>query len=114
VRLTAIRTTWQASYLDHNSGATLRTGREIHVPLNAEIRLELASRDYVSDFNLPDFKLRDFAAPGIPSSISFKATHPGRFRVEGGELCGRPHNEDARGWLIVEPSESFQSWIQSL
>jgi cytochrome c oxidase subunit 2 len=112
--LLAKRTTWQAAYVTPRVRARLNTGREIHVPLNAEVHLVLTSRDYVSDFKLPELKLRDFAAPGVPSSITFKATRPGRFLLEGGELCGLPHNEQGRGWLVVEDPASFESWIHRL
>jgi heme/copper-type cytochrome/quinol oxidase subunit 2 len=115
VRLMAQDTSWHASYLIPGSkGSTteLATGREVHVPLGAKVRLMLASRDYISDFTLPELGLRDFAAPGLPSEFAFNADRPGRYNVRGDELCGRPHTEKTRGWLVVEDAASFRAWIK--
>ena len=111
VRLVAEETTWRAAYLSGQQ--ELPTGREVHVPLGADVRLELTSRTYISDFRLPALGLRDFAAPGLPSEFRFRAERAGWYDVRGDELCGRPHSEDkTRGWLVVEDAESFQAWIR--
>ena len=115
VRLTAQATSWKASYLVGNPEhpTQVQTGREVHVPLKADVQLLLASRDFVSDFTLPDLGLRDFAAPGISSEIHFRADHPGRYLVRGDELCGRPYTEKSVGWLVVEAESAFQDWVHS-
>lgn len=115
VRLTAQDTSWKAAYVVGDAGQTtqLQTGREVHVPLRADVQLLLASRDFVSDFTLPELGLRDFAAPGIFSEITFRADRPGRYMLRGDELCGRPHNEKSVGWLVVEDESAFQAWVQS-
>ena len=114
VRMVAHDTTWQAAYLveaPRGGAAEVPTGREVHVPLGAEVTLALASRDYISDFALPDLGLRDFAAPGLPSAFRFRADRPGRYVLRGDELCGRPHDERSRGLLIVEDPAAFQAWL---
>jgi len=115
VRLVAEDTTWRASYLTgtrQDRGAELPTGREVHVPIGADVRLVLTSRKYISDFRLPALGLRDFAAPDLPSEFRFRAERAGRYEVRGDELCGRPHTDKSRGWLVVEDAESFQAWIR--
>ena len=115
VRLVAEDTSWQASYLlpaRHGAPTAVPTGREVHVPLGAEVRLALTSRDYISDFTLPQLGLRDFAAPELPSEFRFRADRAGRYDVRGDELCGRPHTERARGVLIVEDAPAFRAWIR--
>lgn len=115
VRLVAEGTSWHASYLvTGRNGATtaVPTGREVHVPLDADVRLALTSRDYISDFTLPQLGLRDFAAPDLPSEFRFHADRAGRYDVRGDELCGRPHTDTNRDWLVVEDAASFQAWIQ--
>ena len=110
VRLVAENTTWRAVYLTGQQ--ELPTGREVHVPLGADVRLLLTSRTYISDFRLPALGLRDFAAPDLPSEFRFRAARAGRYDVQGDELCGRPHTEKTRGLLVVEDAESFQAWIR--
>jgi len=114
VRLVAQDTSWHASYIVYQEqGVTeVPTGREVHVPLGAEVRLALSSRDYISDFRLPELGLRDFAAPDLPSEFRFRAERPGRYSVRGDELCGLPHTDRARGTLVVEDSESFRAWVR--
>jgi len=114
VRMVAHWPTWHATYLiEEPQGPVTEvpTGREVHVPLGAEVTLALSSRDYISDFSLPGLGLRDFAAPGLPSEFRFRAERPGRFTLRGDELCGRPHDERSRGWLVVEDPASFRAWI---
>jgi len=113
VRMLAHDTTWQATYVvtQPHGVAEIPTGREVHVPLGAEVVLALASRDYISDFTLPGLGLRDFAAPGLPSEFRFRADRLGRFDLRGDELCGRPHDERSRGWLVVEDPASFRAWV---
>lgn len=114
VRMVAHDTTWHAAYLVEEpagQSAEVPTGREVHVPLGAEVTLDLRSTLYISDFALPDLGLRDFAAPGLPSELRFRADRPGRYVLRGDELCGRPHDERSRGMLIVEDPAAFRAWL---
>ena len=116
VRVTAQETTWHASYLlSPRPGLTneLPTEREVHVPLGAEVSLLLASRDYIADFTLPQLGLRDFAAPGLPSEVHFRADHPGRYELRSDEFCGLPHTDKTRGSVIVEDVDAFRAWIRN-
>jgi cytochrome c oxidase subunit 2 len=114
VRLVAQDTSWHASYVLQAAQTLteLPTGREVHVPVGADVRLALTSRDYISDFKVPELGLRDFAAPDLPSEFHFRADRPGRYDVRGDELCGLPHTDRTRGTLIVEDIASFRAWIQ--
>jgi heme/copper-type cytochrome/quinol oxidase subunit 2 len=114
VRLTAENRSWHASYLLPNAAGRpieLATGREVHVPQGARVRLLLASRDFVSDFRVSALALRDFATPYLPSEMSFEAPRSGRYEVRGDEMCGLPHTDKTRGWLIVEDAASYRAWI---
>jgi cytochrome c oxidase subunit II len=109
VRILAADTSWSASY---GGPLALRAGREVHVPLGADVRLFLASRDYISIFSAPGLGLRDIAAPGLPRELRFRATTPGVFEVRGDELCGLPHTEKSRGTLVVEEARAFRDWMR--
>lgn len=114
VRMVAHWPTWNATYLiddPHGPTTEVPTGREVHVPLGAIVTVALLSPVYISDFRLPALGLRDFAAPGLPSEFRFRADRPGRYRLQGDELCGRPHDERSRGWLVVEDPASFRAWV---
>jgi len=114
VRLVAQQASWHASYVvaEPPRGTTeVPTGREVHVPLGADVTLMLASRDFISDFTLPQLGLRDFAAPDLPSELHFHADRPGRYDVRGDEFCGLPHTDKTRGWLIVEDAAAYRAWM---
>jgi cytochrome c oxidase subunit II len=115
VRLVAQDTSWHASYViqDGHRATEVPTGREVHVPLGAEVRLALSSRDYISDFRVPELGLRDFAAPELPSEFRFRADRRGRYDVRGDELCGLPHTDKTRGTLVVEDPASFRTWVRT-
>ena len=115
VRLVAEDTSWRASYLipeRHGPPTAVSTGREVHVPIGADVRFALTSRDYISDFTVPQLGLRDFAAPDLPSEFRFHADRAGRYDVRGDELCGRPHTDKTRGVLIVEDAASYRAWVR--
>jgi cytochrome c oxidase subunit 2 len=115
VRLVSQDTSWRASYLilASQGEVEVETGRDVHVPLGADVRLTLASRDYISDFQVPELGLRDFAAPGLPSEFHFRASRIGRYDLRGDELCGRPHTDRTRGTLTVEAPAAYQTWVRS-
>jgi len=114
VRLVAQDTSWHASYVIQQARriTEVPTGREVHVPLGADVRLALSSRDYISDFRLPELGLRDFAAPDLPSEFRFRAEHAGRYLLRGDELCGLPHTDRTRGTLVVEDTAAYRAWVQ--
>jgi heme/copper-type cytochrome/quinol oxidase subunit 2 len=76
------------------------------------VRLALSSRDYISDFRLPELGLRDFAAPDLPSEFRFRADRAGRYLLRGDELCGLPHTDRTRGTLVVEDTAAYRAWVE--
>lgn len=114
VGIIARDTSWQASYLGvvmPGGAADVASGREVHLPVGADVRLTLASRDYICLFAVPELGFRDFAAPGLPAEFHFRAERPGRYELRGDELCGLPHTEKTRGRLVVESPAAFRSWV---
>ena len=115
VRLIAADTTWRAAYVTEDLDGRRQevpTGREVHVPVGADVRLVLTSQTYISDFSVPALGMRDFAAPGLPSEFRFRATRAGRYDLRGDELCGRPHTDRTRGSIVIEDVASYQAWIR--
>ena len=116
VRLVAHDRSWHASYAmadAHGQRVDVQTGREVHVPLGASVHLTLTSPDFISAFTVADLDLRQFAAPDLPSRVTFFADRVGRYELRGDELCGRPHTDRARGWLVIDNPERFQHWVRA-
>jgi heme/copper-type cytochrome/quinol oxidase subunit 2 len=115
VRLVAQDRSWHASYVLATStghGVEVPTGREVHVPLGAGVHLALSSPDFISSFTVDDLDLRHFAAPDLPSQVTFFADRVGRHELRGDELCGRPHDARARGWLVIDRPADYQMWVR--
>ena len=111
VRLVAQDRSWHASYaLD---GIDVPTGREVHVPLGAGVRLALSSPDFISTFTVDDLDLRHFAAPDLPKQVTFFASRVGRHELRGDEMCGRPQTEHASGWLVIDRPSDYQEWVRT-
>lgn len=114
VRLDGEGQTWRASLLLPTAGGRtleIALGREVHVPLGADVRFALASRDYICDFSLPELGARDFAAPGVPGALRVRPPRAGRYLLRGDEMCGLPHGEQAVGWLVVEDHATWRAWL---
>ena len=115
VRLVAQDRSWHASYLLTTSaghGVEVPTGREVHVPLGAGVHLAFSSPDFISTFTVDDLDFRHFAAPDLPSQVTFFADRVGRHELRGDELCGRPHDARARGWLVIDRPVDYQRWVR--
>lgn len=115
VRLVAQDRGWHASYVLTSSGhdVEIPTGREVHVPLGAGVHLALNSPDVISAFTVDDLDLRHFAAPDLPSHVTFFADRVGRHELRGDEMCGRPHGERARGWLVIDRPDDYRTWVRT-
>jgi len=116
VRLIAQDRSWHASYVlatEGGHGFDVPTGREVHVPLGAEVRLSLNSPDFISTFTVDDLDLRHFAAPELPTQVAFFADRVGRHELRGDEMCGRPHDARPRGWLVIDRPADYQQWVRT-
>ncbi len=113
VRVRAQDLAWSASYSIERNGKVeeIATGREIHLPIGAQVTLRLESRDFICIFAAPGVALHDFASPGLSGEFSLRPEHAARVELRGDEMCGQPHGEKTRGWLIIEDPQAFQRWV---
>lgn len=115
VRILAHDATWEAHCVlpraDHGAQEVL-CGREVHVPVGAEVRLLLASREFICIFSAPRLGLRDFAAPGLPAELRFRPNHEGTFDLRGDGMCGSPHAAELEGRIVVESASAFRVWVR--
>lgn len=107
---------WQVRYPNASGRLETETDvpavRDIHVPLDANVVIDLKSSDYVYLIAIPHFGLKEIAVPGLEFQIEFRLHEAGQFELIGEELCGEPHSE-LQGSLIVEPEERFLDWLQT-
>ncbi|WP_066424200.1 cytochrome c oxidase subunit II [Anabaena sp. 4-3] len=105
VNVTGMQFAWIFDYPDH----AVTTG-ELHVPVGADVQLNLTAQDVIHSFWVPQFRLKQDAIPGVPTQLSFVATKPGTYPVVCAELCGGYHGS-MRTQVVVHTPEEFDSWL---
>ncbi|WP_373526794.1 cytochrome c oxidase subunit II [Nostoc sp.] len=104
VDVKGIQYAWIFNYPD--SGIT---SGELHIPVGADVQLNLSAQDVIHSFWVPNFRLKQDALPGIPTQLRFVATKPGTYPVVCAELCGGYHGS-MRTQVIVHTPEEYDSW----
>ncbi|MEA5550560.1 cytochrome c oxidase subunit II [Anabaena cylindrica UHCC 0172] len=83
---------------------------ELHVPVGADVQLNLSADDVIHSFWVPQFRLKQDALPGIATELRFVATKPGTYPIVCAELCGGYHGA-MRSQVVVHTQEDFDSWL---
>ncbi|BDI16889.1 cytochrome c oxidase subunit 2 [Nostoc cf. commune SO-36] len=104
VDVKGIQYAWIFNYPD--SGIT---SGELHIPVGADVQLNLSAEDVIHSFWVPNFRLKQDALPGIPTELRFVATKPGTYPVVCAELCGGYHGS-MRTEVIVHTPEAYENW----
>ncbi|WP_414621118.1 cytochrome c oxidase subunit II [Calothrix sp. CCY 0018] len=106
VDVTGMQFAWIFSYPEDNV-----TSGELHVPVGADVQLNIAATDVIHSFWVPQFRLKQDAIPGMNTELRFVATKPGTYPVVCTELCGAYHGA-MRSKVIVHTPDEYQSWLQ--
>ncbi|BAT55721.1 cytochrome c oxidase subunit II [Nostoc sp. NIES-3756] len=105
INVTGMQFAWLFDYPNNGISAG-----ELHVPVGADVQLNLTAQDVIHSFWVPQFRLKQDAIPGIPTQLRFVATKPGTYPVVCTELCGGYHGS-MRTQVIVHTPEEFDSWL---
>lgn len=106
VNVTGIQFAWLFNYPEENFMAG-----ELHVPVGADVLLNLSAQDVIHSFWVPQFRLKQDAIPGERTELRFVATKPGTYPVVCTELCGSYHG-GMRSQVVVHTPEEFGEWIE--
>ncbi|AKG22371.1 cytochrome c oxidase subunit II [Calothrix sp. 336/3] len=105
VNVTGMQFAWLYEYPNLGVGAG-----ELHVPVGADVQLNLSATDVIHSFWVPQFRIKQDAIPGVPTQLRFVATVPGTYPVVCTELCGAYHGS-MRSQVVVHTPEDFQNWV---
>lgn len=95
--------------------------KELHMPVNRDVKLVLRSRDVTHGAYLPHFRAQMYAQPGMENRIRFKPIittaqmreklHKPTFEYEMAcnQLCGSAHF-NMRRVVVVESDQEFDAW----
>jgi cytochrome c oxidase subunit II len=88
----------------------VREINELHVPVNRDVRVVMTSQDVIHDLGLPDFRVKGDVVPGRYTSVWFRATKTGRFKIFCNQYCGTLHSGMVGEVIVMEPAQ-FQHWL---
>src|SRR5438477_9377756 len=83
---------------------------ELHVPVNRNVRLILASEDVIHDFSVPAFRVKMDVVPGHYNSMWFRPTKTGRYHFFCSQYCGTNHALMG-GWVTVMEPSDYAAWL---
>jgi len=113
IGVTAKQFNWEIAYPgpDGKVGTDddVKFDNDLHVPVNKVVRVQLASRDVIHSFFLPNLRLKQDAVPGRTILVWFEATKPGKYELPCAELCGFGHS-GMKGWLYVHTPQEYHQW----
>jgi cytochrome c oxidase subunit II len=92
------------------SGKTLVRPAEMVLPVDEPVQIELASRDVIHSFFVPDLLFKRDAIPGRTSTFTFTPTKLGTFKAQCAEFCGLWHSKMTFDVKVVSPLD-YQAWI---
>ena len=84
---------------------------ELHVPVNADVKLNISANDVIHSFLVTQFRLKQDEIPGKETELRFVATKPGTYPVVCAELCGGYHGAMRTQVIVHSPSE-FNNWLE--
>jgi cytochrome c oxidase subunit II len=101
---------WDFNYPD--AGVT---SKELHVPVDRQLDIQLRALDVLHSFWVPEWRIKRDLVPGAPGSgiddnVVVTPDREGTYSVICTELCGIGH-ATMRANVVVESEADFQRWL---
>src|SRR6478609_3084676 len=87
--------------------------RQLHVPINRQVKFTLQAKDVLHDFWVPAFRMKKDAVPGINVTYGVTPNRVGAYPIVCAELCGIGH-ATMRATAVVEQDAQFTAWLGKL
>jgi cytochrome c oxidase subunit 2 len=85
---------------------------ELHVPVDQDVRLVMASQDVIHSFYIPALRIKQDVVPGRYETMWFRADKVGRYHLFCAEYCGTDHAHMG-GWVTVMRPRDFAEWLKA-
>ena len=107
---------------DPNGKDDVVTLNQLHLPVNKPVIVRLRSKDVIHSFNIPEFRVKQDAVPGLTIPFWFTPTvttdemkqRTGNpeftYEIACAQLCGLGHYR-MRGFVTVHTQEDFTKWF---
>ncbi len=107
VNVTGMQFAWLFNYPQSGVNAG-----ELHIPVGADVQLNIAATDVIHSLWVPQFRIKQDAIPGMTTRLRFVATKPGTYPIVCTELCGGYHGS-MRSQVVVESADEFANWLKN-
>jgi cytochrome c oxidase subunit 2 len=84
--------------------------KELHLPVNQQVVLQMESKDVIHSFWVPEFRIKQDVVPGRVTEYRITPILVGSYKVRCAELCGASHAY-MEGPVIVNTQADFDTWI---
>jgi len=101
----------QDADLNEGQPRLLTVDREVVVPVNKNVQVQVKANDVIHDWAVPAFGIKIDAVPGRLQTTWFRAARTGVFHGQCSELCGRNHAFMPITVRVVTDQE-FADWLQ--
>lgn len=91
----------------------LVSAMELHVPVNAKVKLLLRSKDVIHSLFLPAARFKQDVLPGRQIPAWVEITQKGETPIICAELCGSAHSAMS-GTLFAHDPKEFKTWLADL
>jgi cytochrome c oxidase subunit 2 len=110
-------------YEDPAAKDDITTLNQMYLPVNRPVVVKLRSKDVIHSFNVPEFRVKQDAIPGLTIPVWFipnvtteeMRTRSGnaefQYEIACAQLCGLGHYR-MRGFVTVVTPEEFQKWTE--
>jgi cytochrome c oxidase subunit 2 len=98
---------WEFQY----PGLGIVAANELHVPVNAPLRLDLQSADVIHSFWLPQFGWMQDNVPGKTNQMRVRVNQVGNYVGACTQFCGVEHAR-MRLRVSVQPRDQFDAWVE--
>lgn len=88
--------------------------QNLYLPDHAEVTLQLASKDYLYSFALPDYKVSQIAVPGLNFELNFITGDAKTILLLGDQFCGFSHDSLKGKVYVINQDEGFYNWKSKL
>lgn len=84
--------------------------RDLHLPEETEVVVQLQSKDYIYTLALPELELKEIAVPDLAFALRFRTGPPRTFHMLGDQMCGYTHS-NLLGTLTVHARDQYSQWL---
>jgi cytochrome c oxidase subunit 2 len=104
VKVTGMMWAWTFEY---ENG---KTAKELYLPVNKPVKLNLYSPDVIHSFYIPAFRIKEDMVPGKNNYMWFIPTFEGSYEILCAEYCGLRHSFMESKAIIVSDT-AFTLWL---